>query len=238
MRDARSDRVYRVLMRLGALLFRVLDLRRDVSGADRVPATGGAVLAVTHFGYLDFALVQQAVWRRRRRFTRYLVTDAAFAHPLAGPLLRAMGHIPVHRAAGAGAYRMAARALRQGALVGIFPESAVSTSNELLPLKKGAAALAAETGVPLIPVVVWGGQQVMTKGAGLRWSRARHARIHLEFGTPMRPPPGSDPEETTAELRTALTAMLAVRLEISPLRAPVPETPPRRLRPHPSRADQ
>lgn len=214
-----SDRVYRWAVRFGSLLFRALDLRRDVRGAQRVPATGGAVLAVTHFGYLDFALVQDAVWRCRRRFTRYLVTDAAFAHRLAGPLLRAMGHIPVNRAAGAGAYRMAARALNQGALVGIFPESAVSVTTDLLPLKQGAAALAAETGVPLIPVLVWGGQQVITKGIPLRWRRARHARIHVEFGAPLRPPAGSDPAETTAQLRAALSDMIAAMLLVAPERS-------------------
>jgi 1-acyl-sn-glycerol-3-phosphate acyltransferase len=213
------DRVYRLAVRLGSGLFRLLDLRRDVHGVSNVPPTGGAVLAVTHFGYLDFALVQDAVWRRHRRLTRFLVTDAAFAHPVAGPLLRAMKHIPVHRAAGAGAYRMARRALRRGELVGVFPESAVSVTTELLPLKKGAAGLAAETGAPLIPVLVWGGQRVITKGIPLRWRRARHAEIHIEFGAPMRPAAGSDPVAVTAELRGGLTAMVARMAAIAPERA-------------------
>jgi 1-acyl-sn-glycerol-3-phosphate acyltransferase len=213
------DRVYRLVIRFGTLLFRLLDLRRDVHGAHHVPRSGGAVLAVTHFGYLDFALVQEAVWRRHRRLTRFLVTDAAFAHPLAGPLLRAMGHIPVHRAAGAGAYRTAARALRRGELVGVFPESAVSVTAELLPLKQGAAGLAAETELPLIPVLVWGGQQVITKGIPLRWRRARRAEIHIEFGTPLRPRPGSDRAAVTAQLRTALSDMIATMLVAAPERS-------------------
>jgi 1-acyl-sn-glycerol-3-phosphate acyltransferase len=213
------DRVYRLAIRLGAGLFRLLDLRRDVHGVTNVPPTGAAVLAVTHFGYLDFALVQDAVWRRSRRLTRFLVTDAAFAHPIAGPLLRAMRHIPVHRAAGAGAYRMALRALRRGELVGVFPESAVSVTTELLPLKRGAAGLAAETGVPLIPVLVWGGQQVITKGIPLRWRRARRADIHIEFGTPMHPAAESDPAAATDELRTALSAMLERMVAIAPERS-------------------
>jgi 1-acyl-sn-glycerol-3-phosphate acyltransferase len=213
------DRVYRLAIRLGAGLFRLLDLRRDVHGVTNVPPTGAAVLAVTHFGYLDFALVQDAVWRRSRRLTRFLVTDAAFAHPIAGPLLRAMQHIPVHRAAGAGAYRIARRALRRGELVGVFPESAVSVTTELLPLKKGAAGLAAETGVPLIPVLVWGGQQVITKGIPLRWRRARRADIHIEFGSPMHPAPGSDPAAVTDELRTALSAMVERMVAIAPERS-------------------
>lgn len=211
--------MYRVVIRFGQFLFRVLDLRRDVRGIENVPSTGGAVLAVTHFGYLDFALVQDAVWRAHRRLTRYLVTDAAFAHPVAGPLLRAMRQIPVHRAAGAGAYRTALRRLAHGELVGIFPESAVSTTNELLPLKKGAAGLAAESGLPLIPVMVWGGQQVITKGVPLRWRRARHARIHIEFGPPLRPVPDSDRAAVTAQLRGVLTEMISGMLAVAPERS-------------------
>ncbi len=215
----REDRVYRLAIALGRALFRLLDLRRDVHGGANVPRSGGAVLAVTHFGYLDFALVQDAVWRRHRRLTRFLVTDAAFAHPIAGPLLRAMRHIPVHRAAGAGAYRMARRALRRGELIGVFPESAVSVSTELLPLQKGAAGLAADTGVPLIPVLVWGGQRVITKGIPLSWRRARHAQIHIEFGAPLPAPAGSDPAEVTAELRTVLSTMVARMATAAPERS-------------------
>jgi 1-acyl-sn-glycerol-3-phosphate acyltransferase len=177
------------------------------------------VLAITHFGYLDFALVQDAVWHRHGRLTRFLVTDVAFGHRVAGPLLRAMRHIPVHRAAGAGAYRMARQALRRGELVGIFPESAVSTSTDLLPLKKGAASLSAETGVPLIPVLVWGGQRVITKGIALRWRRARHADIRLEFGAALHPAAGSDPVEVTAELRAALSAMVERMVAVAPERS-------------------
>ena len=213
------DRVYRLAIGLGTGLFRMLDLRRDVHGVTNVPPAGAAVLAVTHFGYLDFALVQDAIWRRYRRFIRFLVTDAAFAHPIAGPLLRAMQHIPVHRAAGAGAYRMARRALHRGELVGVFPESAVSVTTELLPLKKGAAGLAAETGVPLIPVLVWGGQRVITKGIPLKWRRARHADIHIEFGSPLHPAAGSDPAAVTADLRSALGAMVEKMAATAPERS-------------------
>jgi 1-acyl-sn-glycerol-3-phosphate acyltransferase len=218
---APHEAVYRAAIGLGSGLFRALDLRRDVHGVANVPPSGPAILAITHFGYLDFALVQDAVWRHHRRLTRFLVTDAAFGHRLAGPLLRAMRHIPVHRAAGAGAYRMTRRAVRRGELVGIFPESAVSVTNELLPLKKGAAALAVETGAPLIPVLVWGGQRVISKGIPMKWGRARHADIHIEFAPPIRPEADSDPVAVTAELRAALTVMIARMLEVAPERSHV-----------------
>jgi 1-acyl-sn-glycerol-3-phosphate acyltransferase len=217
--SAVGDRVYRGVMRLGAGLFRILDLRRDTQGADQLPVAGGAILAITHFGYLDFALVQQVVWHRTRRLTRFLVTDAAFAHPLAGPLLRAMRHIPVNRRAGAGAYRLAARALRRGELIGIFPESAVSLTDELLAFKPGAAALGAETGLPVIPVIVWGGQQVMTKGLPLRWRRARRAKVQLEFGAPLHFAAGSDPAAATAHLRDVMSTLVARLAAAAPERS-------------------
>jgi 1-acyl-sn-glycerol-3-phosphate acyltransferase len=206
-------------MRLGAAFFRVLDLRRDAYGEQHIPVSGGAVLAVSHFGYLDFALVQQVVWRRTHRLVRFLVTDAAFAHPIAGPFLRAMSHIPVNRRAGAGAFRMAERALERGELVGVFPESAVSLADELLPFKPGAAALASRCGVPVVPVVVWGGQRVLTKKLPLKWSRARHAPIHLEFGAPLSFEAAADPLEATARLRIAMAAMVARLLAEAPDRS-------------------
>ena len=208
-------------MRLGAALFRLLDLRREPHGEQHIPSAGGAVLAISHFGYLDFALVQQVVWRRTRRLVRFLVTDAAFSHPISGPFLRAMKHIPVNRRAGAGAFRMAERALERGELVGIFPESAVSLADELLPFKPGAAALASKLGVPVVPVVVWGGQRVITKGLPLRWSRARHAPIHLEFGPALRFGAEADPLGSTAELRASMSTMVARLVAASPERSAV-----------------
>ena len=208
-------------MRLGAALFRLLDLRREPHGEQHIPASGAAVLAISHFGYLDFALVQQVVWRRTRRFIRFLITDAAFSHPLSGPLLRAMNHIPVNRRAGAGAFRMAERALERGELVGIFPESAVSLADELLPFQLGAAALAVKLGVPVVPVVVWGGQRVITKGLPMRWTRVRHAPIHLEFGPALRFAADADPVSSTAELRASMSAMVARLVSTAPERSAV-----------------
>jgi 1-acyl-sn-glycerol-3-phosphate acyltransferase len=106
--------LYRGAVLLGRVLFRALDLQRVVRGGEHLDRPGGAVLAVTHFGYLDFALVEWAVHARTGRLIRFLATDLAFRHPVAGPLLRGMRHIPVERAAGAAAYRHAVAALRSG----------------------------------------------------------------------------------------------------------------------------
>jgi 1-acyl-sn-glycerol-3-phosphate acyltransferase len=116
--------------------------------------------------------------------------------------MRGMHHIPVNRSAGAAAYRHAVRALVQGELVGVFPESTISRSYVPRPLKSGAARMAIEAGVPLIPVVVWGGHRVWTVGRKPRWRR--HVAVSIWVDEPLPIAAG----ETAAEV----TDRLAVRL--------------------------
>ena len=51
-----KNRVYRLIVAIGGLFFRLLDLRRDIRGTEHIPVEGGVVLAMSHFSYLDFAL--------------------------------------------------------------------------------------------------------------------------------------------------------------------------------------
>lgn len=202
------DPAYRLIVALGGGFFRVLGLRRTVQGTEHVPATGGAVLAISHFSYLDFALVEWAVWRDRRRYTRFLATAASFRHPVAGPLMRSMGHIPVERVAGAGALDAAVEGLRRGEVVGVFPESRVSASFTLLPFKSGAARMAAAAGVPIVPCVVWGSHRVMTRTRRTSLWRARRTPVAIVIGEPVHVGPDEEPEVVTEALRARMTQLL------------------------------
>src|SRR6201999_299738 len=71
--------------------------------------------------------------------------------------------IPVDRNAGAGAYAVAVERLREGELVGVYPEATISRSFELKEFKTGAARMALEAQVPIIPIIVWGAQRAWTK---------------------------------------------------------------------------
>lgn len=201
--------LYRGAVLLGRALFRALDLQRVIRGGEQLDRPGGAVLALTHFGYLDFALAEWAVHRRTKRLIRFLATARAFEHRLAGPLLRGMRHIPVERTAGAPAYQHAVAALRAGELVGIFPEGQVN-ANDVGALKTGAVRMAAEAGVPILPVVVWGGQRILTKGRRFRLRRARHSRIVISIGAPMFPgdTPNLDVDRYTLRLHSVLRTMV------------------------------
>lgn len=191
---------YRWVIRLGSFFVRLLDVRVTVTGIEHVPAQGPVVLAISHFSYLDFLLTEWAIWRHSRRYTRFMAIQAAFAHRVSGWPMRAMGHIPVGR--GPAAYRLARTALRDGQIVGIFPETRVSRCFTLLAFKGGAAKLARETGAPLVPCVIWGSHRIMTRTHQRSLLRSRHTPVFIRFGPPVAD--GSELRDVMAQMMREL----------------------------------
>lgn len=181
-----TDGAYRCVAHAAAGLFRALDLRIDIAGREHVPPTGGAVVVINHTGYLDFALAAFPFWREHGRFVRFMAKQEVFTHRVTGPLMRAMHHIPVDRAAGAGAFRLSVEALRAGELVGIFPEATISRSFCLKGFKSGATRMACSAGVPVIPVTLWGSQRVWTKDRKPTIRAARYIPISITIGAPLQ----------------------------------------------------
>jgi len=119
--------------------------------------------------------------------------------------MRGMHHIPVDRAAGAEAYRHAVDALRSGELVGVFPESTISRAFVPRTFKTGAARMAIEAGVPLIPVIVWGGHRVWTTGR--KPILRRGVPIIIDVGPPLDLAARVSAADATAALHEAMTQM-------------------------------
>lgn len=193
------------MIRLFRLVFAALGLRFEVRGAKHLPECGAAVVASNHIGLLDFTFVELAA-SNRGRLVRFMAKRATFDNPVSGPAMRAMGHIPVDRASGAAAYRRAARKLRAGELVGVFPEATISRSFTLKPFKLGAATLAVNEQVPLIPVVHWGGHRVLTVDGRVGLRRGKAVSIYV--GEPILPTPYDDPANVDAELRHRMQQLL------------------------------
>jgi 1-acyl-sn-glycerol-3-phosphate acyltransferase len=187
-------------------LFRALGIKFTVDGAEHVPTSGGAVLASNHVSYLDFTFCGLPAYPNKR-LVRFMAKDATFRHPISGPLMRGMHHIPVDRAAGAAAFDAAVAALKAGEIVGVFPEATISRSFQLKEFKTGAARMAAAADVPLIPMALWGGQRIFTKGRPRDLSRGK--AVGLAVGEPLRPDPGADPVQTTEELKRRIGDLLA-----------------------------
>jgi len=187
-------------------MFRVLNLKLDVRGAEHIPASGGAVLACTHVSYLDFIFCGLAGLPSGRK-TRFMAKEQIFRNRIAGPLMRGMRHIPVDRAAGQASYREAVAKLGDGEVVGVFPEATISRSFTVKPIKSGAVRMAAEAGVPVVPMTVWGSQRLWTKGHPKHLTQ-RHVPILIRAGEPFQPTVDDDLDELTADLRSRMSTLL------------------------------
>lgn len=201
--------VYDTAVGVGRSLFGFWRLRRHVTGLEHLPDEGGAVIAMTHFGYLEFALVEWATVLHNGRRIRFMAKQGAFDKPIVGSLLRSMRHIAVDMRAGGAAYANAISALKGGELVGVFPEAGVSASFTVRELKSGAVRLAQEAGVPVIPVAVWGGHRLLTKGHKVRFRERFGVPVHFAFGEPITVGPDDDVAAGTEELRERLQSMVA-----------------------------
>jgi 1-acyl-sn-glycerol-3-phosphate acyltransferase len=220
-----AEIVYPPVILLARAAFRVLGLRNHVEGSENVPTSGGAVLACTHVSYLDFIFVGLGAYPTHR-LVRFMAKKPVFENKVAGPLMRGMHHIPVDRKAGAGAYDAALAALRAGELVGMFPEATISRSFEVKDLKTGAARLARDAGVPLLPVTVWGTQRLWTKGRPRQFSRRlvrRGLPITVLVGPAVPIAPHEDAETITARLADSLQALLTRAQRDYPDRAAGPD---------------
>jgi 1-acyl-sn-glycerol-3-phosphate acyltransferase len=184
--------------------FRALDLRFQMTGTEHIPRTGGALLAVNHISYVDFVLGGFAA-QPSKRLVRFMAKREIFDHRFAGPLMRSLHHINVDRSDGLGSYEEGLRYLGMGEVVGIFPEATISRSFEIKELKTGATRMAAAAGVPLIPVILWGTQRMLTKDHPRDFSRGK--TIAISVGEPLHPT-GEDPTAETAQLRSVMSSIL------------------------------
>ncbi|HEX2074897.1 MAG TPA: lysophospholipid acyltransferase family protein [Geodermatophilus sp.] len=201
----RGDRPYRLIVRLALIVFRLLRFRFDVRGAEHVPATGGAIICSNHVSYLDFTFLGLAALPQHR-LVRFMAKASVFHHGFSGPFMRAMRHIPVDRKAGAGAFESAVRALKDGQVVGVFPEATISSSFTVKDLKAGAARMAVDAGVPIIPAAVWGGHRVATKHHPV--DLKRDVAVTVILGEPIVPEPGEKVQSVLRRTRAAMEVLL------------------------------
>lgn len=198
--------VYRPVVACARAAFAAMRWRVLPSGVEHVPAHGPAVIASNHVGYLDFAFVGYATLGRQR-LVRFMAKQEVFDHPVAGPLMRGMRHLPVDRFGGAvAAIDTAVEALNAGEVVGLFPEGTISRSFVPARPKTGAARIAMQASAPLIPTAVWGSQRLLTKGRRPNWQR--RVPITVTFGAPITYDTSEDPARVTDELISRITALV------------------------------
>ena len=207
--------LYTAIIATAKLAMRGLGQPIDITGLEHLLVTGPALLAVNHIGYVDFIYGGLPAARIDRR-VRFMAKRELFDHKVSGPIMRACRHIEVDRAGGEASLRVAEDNLRRGELVGIFPEATISRAMEIKNLKTGAARIAATAGVPLLPMVLWGTQRMMTKDHDRDFSRG--LAITIAIGPPV--PLTGDAVADTAALKAEMSGLLDRAIRTYPQHQP------------------
>lgn len=211
-------------------------MRRHWSGQENIARHGGLIVIGNHISNVDPIPVGEYLIYSGR-WPRFLGKAEIWKWPVAGWVARATDQIPVYRGSkhAGEALINARRALEQGKAVMIYPEGTISADPELWPMtgRRGAALLALQSGVPVVPLAQWGAHRVMG-GRYVEWRMLLSGRsdVHLHAGPPIdisgfaaRVPEGSEPsKELLDELTEHFLDVLAEM--VGELR----EEPPPRLR--------
>lgn len=192
-------------------------------GLEHVPH-GPALIVSNHISHADPVTLGHALVEAGH-VPRYMAKNELFEVPVLGGLLRSAGQIPVMRVPGKAdaAYQAAVSALRAGEQVVLYPEGTVTRDPDGWPMrgKTGAARLALETQVPVIPVGQWGAHEVWRPNA--RFPTLRLTPVRLRFGPPvslddLREAPLSTDvlRQATERIMDAITSLVAQVREATP----------------------
>jgi 1-acyl-sn-glycerol-3-phosphate acyltransferase len=167
--------------RLGWLFFRTLYtvyFRWRVFNAERVPVTGGVILASNHASFIDPPLVGGALHRP----INYMARETLFRFPVVGAVLRSWNAVPVNREGGgaAGLKAILDRLLAGGGII-LFPEGTRTMDGQLQPARSGVGLTVIKSVAPVVPVRVFGSFEAY----GRHMKVPRPHRVIVKFGKPM-----------------------------------------------------
>jgi 1-acyl-sn-glycerol-3-phosphate acyltransferase len=198
--------VYGTVIQAARLVWRLQGLKFTITGVDKLPITGGAVIAINHTSYFDFTFAGLPAYQQHRgRKVRFMAKKEVFDSHVSGPIMRSLRHIPVDRDSGGTSFVEACQRLKEGELVGVYPEATISRSFEIKEFKSGAARMAIAADVPIVPHIVWGAQRIWTKGHPRKMWRPK-VPISIAVGEPIYPT--LPPAELTALLHSRMQHLL------------------------------
>ena len=137
-------------------------VRIVAEGFEKIPVTGGGILAFNHQSHFDIP----AITGSSRRLVRYGAKIELFKIPFFGAAIRVAGCLPIARDNRREVFRIyqdAARKFEKGVVYALAPEGTRQEQPTIAKFKKGPFIFAANAGVPVIPVVVEGANRVLPK---------------------------------------------------------------------------
>ena len=150
------------LIRIPLLALSRLFFRISYHGLENIPQTGGVIIASNHQTYFDPIWMTLPVSRK----LRYLAWSESFDWPVIGKIIRLLGAWPIQiEKTDPTAIRFSLHLLKNGGAIVIFPEGKrVLPDGKLNRFKNGAARMALEANVPILPITICGGHRVWPKG--------------------------------------------------------------------------
>ena len=156
-----------------------------VIGAEHVPNRGGVILAGNHLAVADsffmpLHLRRKVVFPAKQEY----FTSPGFTGKLKKWFFSGVGQFPIDRSSGSAAQAAldtSVRVLRDGHVLGIYPEGTRSPDGRLYKGKTGVAHIALESGCPVVPVAVIGTDRVNPIGSKMWWPR----KLEVRFGEPL-----------------------------------------------------
>ena len=172
---------------LKAILLPLLSLifRPKVEGLSHVPTKGPAIIASNHLSFSDSIFMPLVVSRRVTFLAKSeYFTGKGIKGRAVAAVFRALGQVPVDRSGGRSseaALETGLRILREGNLLGIYPEGTRSPDGRLYRGRTGIARMALESGVPVIPVAMIDTDKIQPPGKAL----PKIMRVGIRFGAPL-----------------------------------------------------
>ncbi|BBO71552.1 1-acyl-sn-glycerol-3-phosphate acyltransferase [Desulfosarcina alkanivorans] len=155
-------------------------VRVTVTGAEKLDPGRSYIYMPNHQSNADIPLL---LGRLPVQF-RWLAKAELFKIPLFGRAMRGVGYISIDRSNRKSAFaslKQAARTIRNGTSVLIFPEGTRSRDGRILPFKKGGFVLSVDSGVPIVPIVIKGTRNIVPKGRKM----IRSAPVTMEILDPV-----------------------------------------------------
>ncbi len=139
-----------------------LFFRVELVNIHKVPSNGPVLFCANHNTVLDMFFMGY----RLKRWIHWMAKEELFRNPAAAFLLRKLGAFPIKRGTGdVGSIKNAYRLLEEGKIVGIFPQGRRIDPSQIdtVRIKPGAAMIAANAGVPILPAYIEGSYRIFSK---------------------------------------------------------------------------
>jgi putative phosphoserine phosphatase/1-acylglycerol-3-phosphate O-acyltransferase len=187
----------------------------DIGGVAGIPSDGPAIIVANHRSYFDTVAVGLTVLQSGRPL-RFLGKKEVFDAPVVGQLARALGGIRVDRGTDAAgdSLGLATRVLQAGEMVAIMPQGTIPRGREffdpVLQGKTGAARLAAATRAPVIPIGMWGTEQVWPRSSKVPhiWNVTSPPLVTVRVGRPVELAYDGDIRADTERIMSAIVDLL------------------------------